>query len=265
MQSTVVAEMATTRGSRVAIESLELTKRFGGLTAVERVSLSVATGEVLALVGDNGAGKSTYIEMLSGVVEPSSGVIQIEGRSVSMRSAADARALGIETVHQDLALCPDLTAAENMYLGREPVRLRLGPLSVIDRRRLREGSREHFAALAATVPLAEPVRRLSGGQRQAVAIARAAFWGTRLVIFDEPTAALGVSQAQRTLELIREVARRGAGVIVISHNLDEVFAVSDRIAVMRLGSLKALLMTTATDKHRVHRLMAGLTAERDDA
>ena len=256
-----MAEMATARGPRLAIESLELSKHFDGMNAVELISLSVMTGEVLALVGDNGAGKSTYIKMLSGVVEPSSGAIQVDGRPVRMRSAADARALGVETVHQDLALCPDLTAAENMYLGREPVRLRLGGLSIIDRRRLHEGSREHFAALAASVPLTEPVRRLSGGQRQAIAIARAAFWGTRLVIFDEPTAALGVSQTERTLELIREVARRGAGVIVISHNLDEVFAVSDRIAVMRLGRLRALLLTAGTDKHHVHRLMAGLTDE----
>jgi simple sugar transport system ATP-binding protein len=245
----------------VAIEAANLSRHYGGIRAVESVSLQVYKEEVLALVGDNGAGKSTLIKMLSGVVQPTGGEIRLGGRPVHLHNAAQARGFGIETVYQDLALCPDLSAIENMYLGREPRMFNLGLLSLLDHRRLRAGSREMLATLGAQVPLSIPVRKLSGGQRQAVAIARAAFWGNRLVIFDEPTAALGVAQSQRTLELVREVARKGPGVIVISHNLDEIFTVSDRIAVMRQGKLVITLPTAQASKHRVHRLMAGLGDE----
>jgi len=244
----------------VAIETRALGRHFGGVAAVEGVSLRVLRGEVLAIAGDNGAGKTTFIRMLAGVVPPSNGEIVVDGRPIQMNSAADAQIHGIETVHQDLALCPDLTAAENMYLGREPVRARIGRLRLLDRSAMGDGARRHFAEISADVAIDRPVRLLSGGQRQAIAIARAAFWGERLVIFDEPTAALGVTQTERTLKLIREVARRNVGVIVITHNLDDLLAVSDRVAVLRLGRLLSVVDTNKADPELLHRMMAGLAA-----
>lgn len=246
--------------SDIAVETRAVGRHFGGLAAVEGVTLQVHRGEVLAIAGDNGAGKTTFIRMLAGVAQPTAGEILIDGHSVQMNSAADARTYGIETVHQDLALCPDLTAAENMYLGREPVKARLGPLHILNREEMRTGAQRHFSEIGANVPVALPVRLLSGGQRQAIAIARAAFWGKRLAIFDEPTAALGVAQTERTLDLIREVARRGIGVIVITHNLDDLLAVSDRVAVLRLGRLVSVIETRSANPETVHRLMAGLAA-----
>ena len=241
----------------VVVEARDISKHYGGVAAVEGVSLVFAAGTVVALAGDNGAGKSTLVKMICGAVVPSSGEIRIDGAPVQMKSAADAREQGIEMVYQDLALCPDLTAAQNMYLGREPVGFRFGTLGVIDRKRLQRGAEEHFAQLSSSPPAHVPVRRLSGGQRQVVAISRAAFWARRLVIFDEPTAALGVTQRARTLELIREVADKGLAVIVISHNVEDIFKVADRIAVMRQGRVVADAPTAELDEARVRALMGG--------
>ena len=242
-----------------AIEVRGLSRRYGGVHAVENVSLSVGFGEVLALVGDNGAGKSTLIKLLSGAVKPSAGQILLDGKPVGAGNASEMRAAGVETVYQDLALCPDLSAEENLYLGREPVRGSLLQFfGVLDRASLRRGARDHLKSLGAQVPLGVPVSRLSGGQRQVIAIARAAYWGQRLVIFDEPTAALGVTQTEQTRRLIKQVAQRGPGVILISHDLDEVFDVADRIAVLRLGKLVELIRKEDADRSRVKALMAGL-------
>lgn len=241
----------------VLVEARGLSKHYGGVAAVEDVSLRFHAGAVAALAGDNGAGKSTLVKMICGAVVPSSGEILIDGAAVHLRSAADARDQGIEMVYQDLALCPDLTAAENMYLGREPVRWRIGSLGVIDRKRLIRGAEEHFAQLSSSPPARVPVRRLSGGQRQVVAISRAAFWARRLVIFDEPTAALGVAQRARTLELIRQVADQGLAVIVISHSVEDIFKVADRITVMRQGRVVADAATAELDEARVRSLMGG--------
>lgn len=246
-------------GGRMAVEVHGLSRRYGGVHAVEGVSLGVRFGEVLALVGDNGAGKSTFIKLLSGAVKPSGGEILIDGQRSGSRGSSEMRAAGIETVYQDLALCPHLSAEENLYLGREPLRRsRMRYLGVIDRKLLRRGAREHLESLGARVPLGVPVSRLSGGQRQVIAIARAAYWGQRLVIFDEPTAALGVAQTEQTRRLIRQVAQRGPGAILISHDLDEVFEVADRIAVLRLGKLVELTRKADADKTRIKALMAGL-------
>lgn len=244
------------RGSAL-VEVRDLSKHYGGVAAVESVSITFRSGTVVALAGDNGAGKSTLVKMICGAVPPSSGEIRIDDKVVHLRSAADARAQGIEMVYQDLALCPDLTAAENMYLGREPVLWRLGALGVIDRKRLIRGAQEHFAQLSSSPPAGEPVRRLSGGQRQVVAISRAAFWASRLVIFDEPTAALGVAQRDRTLDLIRSVADQGLAVIVISHSVEDIFKVADRITVMRQGRVVADAPTTELTDARVRSLMGG--------
>jgi simple sugar transport system ATP-binding protein len=241
----------------VLVEVRELSKHYGGVAAVESVSLAFEAGAVVALAGDNGAGKSTLVKMICGAVAPSSGEIRIDGAAVHFRSAADAREQGIEMVYQDLALCPDLTAAENMYLGREPTQWRIGGLGVIDRKRLIRGAEEHFAQLSSSPPSRVPVRRLSGGQRQVVAISRAAFWARRLVIFDEPTAALGVAQRDRTLELIRQVAEQGLAVIVISHSVEDIFKVADRITVMRQGKVVADASTTELNEGRVRSLMGG--------
>jgi simple sugar transport system ATP-binding protein len=254
------ASTAVGAATRVwAVEVREVSRRYGGVHAVENVSLSVGFGEVLALVGDNGAGKSTLIKLLSGAVKPSAGQILLDGRPVGTGDASEMRAAGVETVYQDLALCPDLSAEENLYLGREPVRgSLLHFLGVLDRASLRRGAADHLESLGAHVPLGIPVSRLSGGQRQVIAIARAAYWGQRLVIFDEPTAALGVTQTEQTRRLIKQVAQRGPGVILISHDLDEVFDVADRIAVLRLGKLVELIRKEDADRTRIKALMAGL-------
>lgn len=243
----------------VLVEVRSLSKHYGGVAAVEDVSLVFEAGAVVALAGDNGAGKSTLVKMMCGAVAPSSGEILIDAAVVHMKSAADAREQGIEMVYQDLALCPDLTAAENMYLGREPVRWKIGNLGIIDRKQLMKGAEEHFAQLSSSPPMRVPVRRLSGGQRQVIAISRAAFWARRLVIFDEPTAALGVAQRERTLELIRQVADQGLAVVVISHSVEDIFKVADRITVMRLGRVVADAPTGELDEARVRALMGGLS------
>lgn len=243
----------------VLVEVRSLSKHYGGVAAVEDVSLVFKAGTVVALAGDNGAGKSTLVKMMCGAVAPSAGEILIDGAVVHMKSAADAREQGIEMVYQDLALCPDLTAAENMYLGREPVRWKIGSLGIIDRNQLMKGAEEHFAQLSSSPPMRVPVRRLSGGQRQVIAISRAAFWARRLVIFDEPTAALGVAQRERTLQLIRQVADQGLAVVVISHSVEDIFKVADRITVMRLGRVVADAPTEELDDARVRSLMGGLS------
>jgi simple sugar transport system ATP-binding protein len=239
------------------VEVRGLSKHYGGVAAVENVSLAFPAGAVVALAGDNGAGKSTLVKMICGAVAPTAGEMLIDGAAVRLKSAADAREHGIEMVYQDLALCPDLTAAQNMYLGREPVRWRIGGFGLIDSKRLLRGAEEHFAQLSSSPPAHVPVRNLSGGQRQVIAISRAAFWARRLVIFDEPTAALGVAQRARTLELIRQVAEQGLAVIVISHAVEDIFQVADRITVMRQGRVVTEAPTATLDAGRVRALMGG--------
>ncbi len=218
------------------LSGVDLYKHFGGLVAVDRVSLDVHAGEVVGVLGDNGAGKSTLIKMISGVYRPDGGRLILNGRDVSFSSPQDARAAGIETIYQDLALCENLDAGANIFLGREPVRRMLGVLRAVDRPRMLTESRRILDQLDIRIAgLGRPIRQMSGGQRQAVAIARAVYWKAELMIMDEPTAALGVPEQRKVLALVRTLRERGVGVIIISHNLQDVLDVADRVLVMRRG------------------------------
>jgi ABC-type sugar transport system ATPase subunit len=213
-----------------------ITKYFGAVCAVADASLEVRAGEILALMGDNGAGKSTLVRIISGVEQPDRGTIWFDGEVVPRLTPRSARTLGIETVHQHLALCDNLSGIENVMLGREPVRFRLGPLRIFDWKAAEESSKKALSEVGAAVPdLNSNVRRLSGGQRQALAIARAMTGGGRVVIFDEPTAALGIKQTLATFQLIRQVAARGASIVLISHSIREVLDIADRIVAMQRG------------------------------
>lgn len=213
-----------------------VTKRFGGLTAVDAVDFDLPAGEVVALVGDNGAGKSTLVQLISGVFPYDEGSIEVDGEAMQFRTPADARAAGIETIYQDLALCDNLSAADNIFLGREIVTRRLGVFPGVDNRTMRERAKTVLDELHIRIPdLDAPVRQLSGGQRQAVAISRAVYWQARLMIMDEPTAALGVPEQRKVMALIQMLKGHGVPVILISHNMQDVFEIADRIFVMRRG------------------------------
>ncbi len=214
-----------------------LYKGFGAVQALHGVELNVKPGEIIALVGDNGAGKSTMIKVISGVLMPDSGSIWFNGRAVQIRSPAEAMGLGIQTVYQDLALCDNLSIVANLYLGRETRTVVIPRIwTTLQEITMVKSSTEVLSYLGINLPDPRtPVASLSGGQRQAVAVARAVLWGSKLVILDEPTAALGVVQTQMVLRLIHQLASQGIGVLVISHNLSDVFAVSDRIVVLRHG------------------------------
>jgi ABC-type sugar transport system ATPase subunit len=211
-----------------------ISKNFGAVQALSGVDLDVPVGQVTALVGDNGAGKSTLIKCISGIWGPSSGDIYWSGKHVSIKTPRDADDLGIATVYQDLALCDNLDIVQNMFLGHEPLRHRL-----LDENEMESKAKSTLADLSVTTvkSVRQLVESLSGGQRQSVAVARAVMRDAKLVIMDEPTAALGVSQTAQVLALIRRLADRGIAVIVISHNLNDVFSVADRLAVMYLGRL----------------------------
>ncbi|RSN66936.1 ATP-binding cassette domain-containing protein [Actinomadura sp. WAC 06369] len=207
-----------------------ISKSFGAVAALTDVSLDVSAGEVVALVGDNGAGKSTLVKVLSGVHRPDAGTITFESREVTVPTPAAAQQLGIATVFQDLALCENLNVIENLFLGRELRALRLDDV------RMEVRARELLAQLSAKIPAVEvPVAALSGGQRQTVAIARSLLGDPKIIILDEPTAALGVAQTAEVLNLIERLRERGHGVIMISHNMADVRAVADTVAVLRLG------------------------------
>lgn len=222
--------------SEPVLRATGLIKRFGGLTAVNDVSLEIHPGEVVALAGDNGAGKSTLIKMISGVYRPDGGHIYLEGREITMASPLEARGLGIETIYQDLALCENLDATVNIFLGREPTRRWLGIFKQVDRGHMLAESNKVLERLDIKIPnLRRPIRQMSGGQRQAVAIARAVYWNARLVIMDEPTAALGVPEQRKVHELVKTLKAQNVPVIIISHNMQDIFAVADRIIVMRRG------------------------------
>lgn len=221
-----------------ALRVSNVEKRYGQVHALRGVNLSVRPGEVHALLGDNGAGKSTLLKVLAGAVVPDSGSIEISGRQVSFNLPRDAQAAGIETVYQDLALAPSLTPGENVFLGREILRKGLaGKLGMIDRRRMDELASIELDRLGAKLQrLNGEVEMLSGGQKQAVAVARASLWGSALIMMDEPTAALGVAQTEFVLRLIEQVREeRKLPVLLISHSLPDVFRVADRVTVLRLG------------------------------
>ena len=230
---------------------------FGNVQALRDVSLTLAAGEITALVGDNGAGKSTLVRCISGIHRPDSGEILLDGSPVQFGSPQEARSAGIETVHQSLALVEDLTVWQNLYLNREIVR-GFGPLAFLDRRAMRAGAQELVSALAINVPAVDArVRRLSGGQRQAVAICRAAGFSSRLVIMDEPTAALGVQETARVEELILRLRDDGHAVLLVSHNFDQVIRLSDQVWVMRAGRCVAGRRTVDTTGQEIVSLITG--------
>jgi ABC-type sugar transport system ATPase subunit len=212
-----------------------LRKSFGSVHAVKEASIRLPRGKVTALIGDNGAGKSTLIRCLCGVHKPDGGTVELDGQPVSFHSPTQARDAGIETVHQNLALVDDLTVWQNLFLGREKTR-GFGPVQLLDRRGMRSQAKEMVSALAINVPsVTSRVRRLSGGQRQAVSIARAAGWGSKIVIMDEPTAALGVQETARVEELIRGLRDNGMTILLISHNFDQIMRIADGVWAMRAG------------------------------
>ena len=253
----------SSNGALLALEGVS--KRFGAVQALDRVDFEVSAGEVVALVGDNGAGKSTLVKTISGIYSPDDGRFYFGGDEVTISGPHDASVLGIATVYQDLALCDNLYVVANLFLGREPVSK--GPAAVS--RQLDETSMEHragelFQGLAVTIPnLRNEVGTLSGGQRQQVAVARSLLGDPRVVLLDEPTAALGVAQTAQVLALIKRLRERGLGLVVISHNLADVFEVADRIVVLRLGRRAGTFDAASTSQERVVAAITG--AERAEA
>ena len=244
------------------LECRGVCKRFGAVEALVDVDFEVYSGEVVALVGDNGAGKSTLIKAISGTQPADRGSFRFEGRDVKIRNPSDANRLGIETVYQDLALCDNLDTVANLFLGRElaaPAHFP-GPLQVLSEPVMEERANERLDALGVTTieSVHERVGALSGGQRQAVAVAKATLWKAKLVILDEPTAALGVSQTAQVLELIRRLRDSGLGVVVITHNIDVVFEVADRIVVLRVGRRVATFEQRTTTPQEVVGAIVGL-------
>jgi simple sugar transport system ATP-binding protein len=219
------------------LEARDIFKTYGHVNALQGANFAVYPGEVVALIGDNGAGKSTLTKVISGVIKPDSGELRFEGQPVEIGTPGAAQRLGIETVYQDLALAPDLDGAANVFMGRELVKPGLlGKLGVLDKRAMREQAESSFVDLGVAVKDADAaVAYLSGGQRQGVAVARAASWASKVIIMDEPTAALGVVQTANVLDVIRRVRDRGLSVVLISHNMPDVMQVADRIEVLRLG------------------------------
>ncbi len=231
-------------------------KAYGAVRALSAVDLDVYRGEVLALVGDNGAGKSTLIKVVSGRIQPGGGEIRLEGRKVAFRSPREAKAAGIETVYQDLALFEHATVTANLFAGRE--RTLGAPLPILDEAGMRRFARETLDRLRIHVPNVDAeIRHLSGGQRQSIAIGRAIAFGTKLVIMDEPTAALGAVESAKVLELIRESKRQGLTIILISHNLQHVYSVADRLAVLRHGEMAGVVEPRTTTGEAVVRMMVG--------
>jgi D-xylose transport system ATP-binding protein len=236
------------------LELRGITKTFGSVQALADVDLVVHSGEIVALVGDNGAGKSTLVKCIAGTHAPDSGQIFFEGAPVTIHSPKDAARLGIEVVYQDLALCDNLTIVQNMYLGREA-----NKWEILDEETMQENTAATLKALAVTtIPsINRPVATLSGGQRQSVAVAKAVQWNSKLVVLDEPTAALGVAQTEQVLALVRRLGEQGLAVVIISHNLHDIFETADRIAVLRLGRNVGFYDRRATSQQEI---VAAITA-----
>ncbi|SDO96557.1 monosaccharide ABC transporter ATP-binding protein, CUT2 family (TC 3.A.1.2.-) [Rhodoferax sp. OV413] len=244
------------------LETRGITKRYGQVEALRGADFSVYPGEVVALLGDNGAGKSTLVKVITGTITPDEGEVYFEGKAVQMRSPLDARDLGIETVFQDLALVPDMDPAGNLFLGREVLRPGLmGRLGMLDRKAMHERTVEAFGRLGVKIQDTQAkVIGMSGGQRQGVAIARAMVWASKMVLMDEPTAALGVVQARNVNDLILRVKDSGVAVVLVSHNMQHVFEVADRIEILRLGKRVAQFHKAQTSIEEVVLAMTGLGA-----
>ncbi len=253
--------MGPAAGGGEALLSLRgISKHFGPVQALADVTFDIPAGRVTALIGDNGAGKSVLIKCIAGIHAPDAGEFLWEGQPAHIRNPVDASTLGIETVHQDLALCNNLDIVQNMFLGRERVRH-----LALDEEDMEKAAAKTLAGLAVTTvrSIRQPVASLSGGQRQSVAIAKAVLWNSKLVIMDEPTAALGVAQTAMVLSLVRRLADRGLAVMLVSHNMNDVFEVADRVAVLRLGRLVTVKPAAELDRQIVVDLMTTGASTRD--
>jgi simple sugar transport system ATP-binding protein len=240
------------------LEVRNLSKHFGAVRALNDFSMIVRPGEVVALAGDNGAGKTTLIKAISGVFQPTGGEILLRGQPVTFATPHEAREKGIETIYQDLALADNLSIGANIFLGREPMRKAFGFLPVLDRKAMAVAAKKTMGRLDFHVSrLDAPVSNFSGGQRQAVAIGRAVYWDAQILIMDEPTAALGVPEQRKVISLIHQLKSQGRGVIFISHNLQDIFAVSDRIVVLRRGVQAGERKISETNHDEVVKLMVG--------
>ncbi len=252
-------ELSPETGSEVMLKAEGISKRFGGVEALRDVGIGLRSGEVAALVGDNGAGKSTLVGILSGAIRPDRGRIWCNGREVHFHSPIDARHAGVETVYQTLALANHLDVASNLFLGREKYLLRLGPFSILNRAAMRREARELVARTGVRIPDIDlSVMNMSGGQRQGVAIARAAGWGSRVVLLDEPTAALGVQETARVLEIIKALKRQGITILMISHNLRQVFGLVDSIWVLRHGQMVGKREVRTTRPEEIVSMITGV-------
>lgn len=257
-------ENSTEASANSLLEIRGISKSFGSIKAVDNVSLKVRTGEIVAVVGPNGAGKSTVMHTLSGVIRPDQGTILIDDSPVEIKGPKDSRQLGIEIVYQNLALINTLSVAGNIHLGREITK---GPsiLQWLDTEEMRVTSRKLVTQLKLNLDPAQPVEGLSGGQRQAVALARAIFHQARFAVFDEPTAALGVIETRATLKIIEDFRDHGLGVIVVSHNLEDIFSITDRIVAMRAGRIVGERATEKTSPDEIVALMMGGDAESENS
>jgi len=239
------------------LEARNICKRFGRVQALQDITLALERNEILALVGDNGAGKSTLIKILAGALRKDSGEVYLEGQKVELESPLHARTLGVEVVYQDLALINYLNVYQNLFLARE-LQKGFGPIRVLDQRRMEQESIGKLKDLGVKVKSCrEWVARLSGGQRQSVAVAKAASFGKKVVILDEPTAALGVEESRHVLEIVRGLKEKGAAVIIITHNMEHAFAVADRFLVIRLGRMVGVRRKSETNVDEIVKMITG--------
>lgn len=259
--NTTTATQAGPGSTELVLEARSIVKRYGRVVALDHTDFEIRQGEVLAVIGDNGAGKSSLIQCLSGAAQPDAGELRVGGKRAVLRSPVEARRLGIETVFQHLAVSPALDIASNIFLGRELRRPGFAGsvLRMLDKKRMREESLEAMSELGLQTlqNIGQSVETLSGGQRQGVAVARAAAFGSKVVILDEPTAALGVKESGRVVKLIKDINARGIPVILISHNMPQIFEVADRIHIQRLGKRIALVDKSQIDMADAVAMMVG--------
>lgn len=244
--------------SDIILETHDLTKHYGGVHALEGANFTLRKGEHVAIMGDNGAGKSTFVRQVTGVEQRTRGKVVFDGEEVSFAGPLDAREAGIETVFQNLALADDLDVPSNLFLGRELVKVKLGPFSILDRKAMRKATEDGLVRTGVKIPnLGNTIRNMSGGQRQCVAIARTATFASKLTIMDEPTAALGVQETEQVENIIRTLKKAGESLILVSHNMRQVFDLVDRIVVFRRGRMVANLDVGETDGQDVVSYITG--------